>query len=171
MIYVVQCFAGKEYDVKFNLERLGYKVIVPRKLLNLRKKGKWITLAEILMPGYVFLDYCFGSGKLSDHDYIKVKLQNHVIRFLGTGYPEPLSDDEEHVIRWLANEGKPLEASGIEIGAKVRVICGPLVGREGEIVDINPRQRRCKIKVTTLDVTHEISLSIDIIREEQAQAR
>jgi transcriptional antiterminator NusG len=103
---------------------------------------------------------------LTDSDYYRILGIPHVIRFLGAKAPEPLPAADAEYITWLSGGGAaPLEPSDIMIveGDEVKVMSGPLKGREGMIVRLNRRQRRAVLAISFSGRTHEISLSVNVL--------
>lgn len=163
--YVLHVRTGREPEIKAELKRKGYAAAVPTELRTERQGGVWRERERIVIPGYVFLKIC-----LTDQDYYRVRGIPNVIRFLGSGRPEALREDEESYFTWLANEDAPLEPSGILLeGDHVTVMTGPLRGREGTILRINKRQRRATLAITMAGHQKEISLSVQFLKPAAAE--
>jgi len=162
VIYVLHTMSGSENEVVRDLQRSRYNAIVLRENTTIRRGGSWKQETRYLLPGYVFLIL---PSSILTWQYSEIKRIHGIIRFLGTGYPVPLPEEEEAWVRWLSNDGcdRPIEESKVEVGEQIRVLGGPLYGREGQIVKIDSRRHRVKVKITTLGIMHEISLSAELV--------
>lgn len=153
MIYVLHVQTGQEMAIRDELRRMYFGAMVPREIALERKNGKEIQRERTLFQGYVFVDMAMDLKA-----YYKIKGIPHVIRFLGDKQPTELSRKEAEYITWLASGGKPLQPS--ELDQDGAVMTGPLKGHEPEIVSVNTRAKRAKVRITLAGEPHEISLSV-----------
>ena len=154
MIYVLRVETGKEKAVRDQLVRWRIKALVPREICLERKNGKTVRRERVLFPGYVFVD----ETLLMPAYYYKVRKTPHVFMFLGGGNPTALHAKEAEYIRWLANGGKSLEPSELDEDGVVKT--GPLKGRDLDVVTMNKRAKRAKLRITIAGEPHEVSLSV-----------
>lgn len=162
MIYVIQTKPQLENILQHHLLQAGYLAVVAKEEQQYRKGGQWKTQTRIIMPGYVFIAM---RSAITASDYYIIKKMPGYLRFLeATPLPLPLPQDEEDNVMWLWNGNSPLQVSKLAHGQDVKVVAGALVGREGQIVNINRRQRRCTILVKTHGVYHRINLSIKLLK-------
>lgn len=145
MIYVLQTRSCREFEVRDRLLRLGYDAFVPAKQMQFRCGGKWTERVIPIFTQYLFIRF---QTEPDARDYYTIRSVEGAAKFLGTGKPEPISENEEAYIQWLWNDGKPLDASKVYIspqGANL-VLSGPLRHYNGE-VEYHLRQRRAVIQL------------------------
>ena len=153
MIYVLHVQTGNEMAVRDELRRMWCNAMVPREITLDRKDGKTTQRERVLFQGYVFVDM-----HMDLQSYYKIRSIPHVIKFLGGGTPLKLSTAEARYIEWLAGGGKPLQPS--ELDEDGTVMTGPLKGHEQDIVAMNKRAKRAKLRITLAGEPQEISLSV-----------
>jgi transcription antitermination factor NusG len=114
-----------------------------------RWKDRWVRLQLPLFPGYVFVH-------MAMRDRLQVLQIPSVVRMVGfSGLPTPLSDEEVEGLRQALAQGVRAEPHPhLTIGRRVRIIAGPLAGREGILT-----RRRGSTRVV---------LSIDLIQKSVA---
>lgn len=158
--YVIHVRTGCEPDVKRELIRRGYDAAVPTEAKQERRGGRWTVHERLLIPSYVFV-----QAALTDADYYTVREIPGVIRFLSAdGRPAALPDNEAAYIRWLANDGKTLQASDVYAdGTDVTVASGPLMGREGSILSINRRTRRATVAIAFAGHRQIVKMAINVL--------
>jgi transcriptional antiterminator NusG len=144
---------GKEIAVRDELRRMYFGGMVPREVTLERKNGETIRRERVLFAGYVFVDMA-----MTLQAYYKIRDIPHVIKWLGGGSPLQLSAGETKHVEWLANGGKPLEPSELDEDGIVKT--GPLKGRDLDVVAMNKRAKRAKLRITLGGEPHEISLSV-----------
>lgn len=144
-VYVLQARSGKEQEACSRLRRMGYDTFIPMKTMQLRSGGNWF---EKTIP--IFNQYIFIRFEPSPEDYHLIRSVDGVVRFLGSGKPEPISAAEEAYMMWLWNEGKPLGVSKVYIstmGEKM-ILSGPLRKYQGSEIEHRLRQRRAVVYIT-----------------------
>lgn len=147
-----------EIDVRDALSSKGIEAAVPREMTIERHGGKWRERARMFFPGYVFI----GVKKMTDDLYHTLKHEAHVLRVLGE--PTPLEADEALYIEMLTPTPAPLNASkAVKEGDNIRVVSGPLVGKEGRILKIDKRARRARVRITLFKEIHDINMSLIIV--------
>lgn len=157
MIHALQVVTGEEEAVLRRLSGLKTKFYFPKAKRQIRRGGKWRLEEHAVMPGYLFAE----TEKLDADQYFRMKYMPGVIRILGE--PTPLSEEESRWIRWLCRE-HPIELSSVyKDGDEVLIMSGPLKNLEGRIERINYRSRKAQITVKTFDVTHKITLGLDVL--------
>lgn len=160
--YVLHVLTGNELDVKKSAEKM-YKAIVPRRLLNERKFGVWETVERVLMPGYVFV-----QTEMQATDYYELTSIPGVINILegASGCPEPIREDEMKTIFSLTRDGDLVGISDIfQEGQDIKVINGPLQGFEGNIIKVDRRRFRAKVKFTVAGNEKVIELAVNVLNK------
>src|SRR5579864_6933488 len=100
-------------------------------------KDRRVRLQLPLFPGYVFV-------RIHVSDRLRVLEIPSVARLVGfNGNPTALRDDEVESLRRVVAEGTRAEPHPyLAIGRRVRIVAGPLSGREGILV-----RRKCTLNV------------------------
>lgn len=160
--YVLHVLTGKELDVKKSAEKL-YKAIVPRRLLNEQKFGVWKAVERILIPGYVFV-----QTEMEAKDFYELTGIPGVINILegASKYPEPIQEDEMKIIFSLTRDGDLVGISDIfQNGQDIKVIAGPLKGFEGNIIKVDRRRFRAKVRFTVAGNEKVIELAVNVLNK------
>jgi transcriptional antiterminator NusG len=147
--YVLKTEVGKEDRALLLLSCLfnDVKVILPKRKLSWRKKGKVIDVIKPLFNGYLFVSA--DDMRISE---VSLWLRNHkmgvwFITFGGSIIP--VNQKEMLLIQQLISNGGIVEPSVImQNGHNVKIVSGPLVGLEGLIQKYCKRDRRVIIKIT-----------------------
>lgn len=159
--YVAQVITGKEDGIKSRIKQLGFKAIVPRRLMREQHRGKWIYKERLLFPGYVFL-----LTDLDVESYYKLKPIPGIIRFLGDELrPIPIEEQEVNLLLRLAEDDDPLGLSEVVEGSNVNVISGPLQGLEGKIIKIDARRYRAKVDISLMGQPRIVELAVNVIKK------
>ena len=156
-MYVLQVRPGFEMSAAKIIKERGFAVMCPSKMQHIRKEGKWR-----LQHSLIFTQYLFVECELTDENYYKIKSVDGIVRFLGYEKPEKLPKEEALYIKILDNDGKPIEASKVYIttaGAKM-ILSGILRNYINNIVSLDVRQRKAKIRIDLFGVTHKITLPV-----------
>lgn len=158
--YVLYVQCGRELEIRNKLQANGYPALVPREIIQERRKGRWHETVRILMPGYVFI-HCRYSAEL----YQEIKKISGIINILPCPmYPVPLSQAETETLYLLAPTDDPLGISeAIKVGDKITIIAGPLKGLEGNIVKTNCRQKRASVRITLFHQEHIITMAVNLL--------
>ncbi len=156
--YVLQVHTLHELDVRDDLLAAGYHAAVPREMTLERHGGVWRERERMFFPGYVFAQLT-----MSDKDYYALRGMEHVLRILGQ--PTPLPEDEALYIEMLTITPEPLDQSrGVLDGNRLRIVSGPLIGKEGWIIKLDQRQRRARVRLRILNEIHDINMSLIILQ-------
>ena len=159
--YVLQVMTGDEIAIRNVIEnKIGVTAWVPRRTVYERHQGKIRTVIKTLIPSYVFVQI-FLEPKV----YYQIRSIVGVIRFLGFGGPEPVPEHEMNYMLRLC-DGEIAGLSTLSIGDGVRVMGGPLRGLEGQIVKIDRRKLRAKVRLTLLGRPHEVDMGIEVLGNE-----
>lgn len=163
--YAAFVTTGDEDNVK---ARLDYKfsnkieVFVPKRILRERKNGNWHNVIRPMFPGYILI-----KGKIDLADFCEYKNIPNLLKLLHDEN-EILSIPEHEIdaISNLMNNGEIIGPSNVlEAGRNVQIIDGPLCGMEANILSINRRKGRAKVKIPFLGQDKIVELSIKIVDE------
>lgn len=163
---VLFVLAGREDYIKnfINKNYSNLEVFLPKRRIYERKKGKMKLKIKKLFPGYLFI-----SGDI-DSDIIKElnKVKN-VRKFLVNCENKlaPVKQEEMDLITNLTQNGDTINPSKayFDKNDRIQIVEGPLKNKEFDIISVDRRRRRVKIKLTLLGERREVSLSYDLIKK------
>lgn len=165
MWYVIQVHTGMEENIRQQCRKeispnLLIDCFIPYYEEKKHIKGEWKTFQKILFPGYVFLE----TEKV-EQLYIDLKHIQGFTRLLGVGDEViPLTEDEEEFLDTFGGEERVVPISmGVIENTKVRVLSGPLMGKEGYIKKIDRHKRKAYLEVSMFDRIQRIQVGLEII--------
>ena len=164
--YTIHVLTNSEDDfARRLLPTLGKdRLIVPKKLLPIRRKG--ITKKELqpLFPGYLFLN---SENILEELDaYWAIRRTDGFIRFLrDSASPSPLSERDLGLIRHFISFGEFADTSKVTFDENDRIVVleGPLKWLEGHIIKVNRRKGRAKVLLDIYDSPFPIDLGFEVV--------
>lgn len=120
---VVKSRAGQEWRAKENLERQGFGVLLPHRIIKVRQSRKLVVRRRPIFPGYLFVDLGdTGPAKIASTFGVSYLLTN------SGGVPLLVSSQ---IMRELARHCDALGLYSPELtlrmGDRVNVLSGPLV--------------------------------------------
>ena len=158
--YVLQVKTGNETAIRDDFLRREIKSLVPRHVIYERRQGKNFKVERNLFPSYVFVEVDF-SPKI----YYQLKQTAGVIRWLGTNGPEPVPEEEMHHIFLLCGAAELAGISSvIRSGDRIKVLYGPLQGFEGQIIKVDYRKLRAKVRLTLFGKPCDLNMGIEILK-------
>ena len=165
--YVIQVPSGKEVPLCELIMRAAGNSLVsecfcPSFATQKKIKGEWKNVTQTLFPGYVI-------AVTGNVDELKHRL-NCVSEFtrllkMGEGFV-PLSFAEQSWLSEYTSKGDreiPM-SMGVMEGDKVRVISGPLKGREALIISINRRKCLAFIKMDMFGREIETKVGLGVLK-------
>lgn len=167
--YVLQVITGKEIEVREKIRKefderpkalvpQEIETLIPRRKIEERKQGQVRKIVRTLFPSYVFLNI-----ELDAQVYHRIRQIPHVIRFLGSGRPTPVPLQQMQPILKLCQLDELIDISKIAVGNTVEILDGPLKGFAGDIVCIDKRKKRARVRFQILEQVKEIDLGIEVI--------
>jgi transcriptional antiterminator NusG len=164
--YVLFVNTNQEEKVKGILEKeIGdkYKFIIPTRELKERKNGKWHYVRRKLFPGYIFI-----KTSMNIDMYYKLKNSPGIIRLLRSE-DEILTVSEEELnilSMFLSNNDINIGISELYRDKDIiRIISGPLLGLEGQIVKFNFRKGRAKVSINFMNEVRVVELGIELVEK------
>ncbi|WKV07994.1 antiterminator LoaP [Thermoanaerobacterium sp. CMT5567-10] len=160
--YAIETKKDKELDtlnlINLILEKSNeksYKILLPKRIIFERKKGKKVETTRYLIPKIVFV-------KVDDIKKIYNAINELNYDLLeDNSKPMEVKDEEMHIILQLINESDIIGvSSGIKIGTKVKIIDGPLKDFKGVIEEIDNRKGRAKIRLILSGNVYFVDLGI-----------
>jgi transcriptional antiterminator NusG len=164
--YTIHVLTGSEDDfIRRLLPVLGQdRIILPKKLMQIRRKGVMIKEIQPLFPGYLFLQ---SEDILGEMDvYWAIRRTDGFIRFLReSAAPSPLSERDLGLIRKFISFGKYADTSKVTFDENDRIVVleGPLTGLEGHIVKVDRRKGRAKVLLDLYDAAFPIDLGFEVV--------
>ena len=106
--YVLQVMTGTERDVCTALRRKGVCARAPAQRMEIRRRGRWQSEDQHLLPGYVFVGAEYTAAL-----FHVVSPVPGVIRWLGLERGEPQALDTREALRWRLDSTETLEPSRV----------------------------------------------------------
>lgn len=162
--YVLHVRTGDETAVKDLIKRdiASVDALAPRRIMRERKNGDWKNVMRTVFQGYVFIR-CFMNTEM----YYKVSGLPGVIKIMRGAYdsPAPVPEEEmKFVLRFVKDDDWGMSDIIME-GDNIKVISGPLEGYEGQIVKVNKRNFRARVKFTLMGQEKFIDLGINVVEK------
>lgn len=135
---------------------------VPQIDQNKKVNGVWKIVHKTLFPGYMFVNTDAEriepfAERIRHSDQFAVVLSTDEIY-------TPVNDEEVFLIEnAYANNGVLGSSIGIIEGDKVKILSGPLIGKEGLIRSINRHKRTAIIEFNMFGRISEIKIGLEII--------
>ena len=173
MYYVLWTNTGKEEKTRQMIYTYADSALYSRCLIPYRVKrhyygGSSKLVKLILFPSYLFIET----------DDIKAFVNNikwfpgfNVVLQLDDIYC-PLRKHEETLLFKLINDHEIIDISkGFMSGDKIYITDGPLVGHEGVIKKVKPRQGVAVIEMNIFNRIAEVSLGLDLLQNQKSVVR
>lgn len=164
--FVIQLLTGKEESflkyAKTSLAGETIRFLWLRRELFIKKLGITRKSVSSIFPGYIFIE----SDNISYDFYKTIKKFPGFCRFLMNNHDiRPLSGDERKFVYQLSSNGEIAGISKIYFNKddKIQVISGPMKGLEGEIVKVDKRKKRAKIKLKLYEDSFLIDFGFELI--------
>lgn len=162
--YAIYTVGNQEEKVKKILENLlgdKIRVIIPKRQLRERKDGLWHMVEKKLFPNYVLV-----KGDIDTKTYYEIKNMPVSGNLLRDQQGLLKIDDRElRALKILIDEKE--EVIGISKAyrenERVKIIDGPLLGLEAQILSIDRRKGRAKVSIDFLGESKSVQLGIDFI--------
>jgi transcriptional antiterminator NusG len=145
---------------------LTIPVYFPQRRLDIRHKGKVTTSNAPVFPGYIFIEIGEEDSILNYHwdfrrteGFFRFLRSNQDIRALA-------GKDLEVVLHFILKVGPIADKSKVYFDENSRIVVleGPLMGLEGQIIKVDKRKGRAKIKLDLYDDSFAIDLAFEMIQ-------
>lgn len=141
---------------------IEYTLLVPKRRIFERRQGKWNEELKTMFPGYVLIntDYILEF-------YLLARNSPYVIKFLKEdSFFLKVSEEEiTPIIKMINNSGVIATSRAIIENGRIRIIEGPLWGREDYIKKVDKRKGRAKVKFVIGERLVLIDVGIEFIAE------
>ncbi len=167
--FAVQVWTGHEQEFARRLSAVpgfGDALLVPKRVLSIRRAGKIRREERPIFPGYVFL--ASETAEIASSSRWLLRGSRHFVRFLpSTLDPRPVGERDRRLIAHFMSFGKAADTSRVTFGPDDRIVVleGPLKGLEGMIVKVDRRKRRAKVRLDLCQDSFLIDLSFEVITE------
>lgn len=158
---------GSEEKIKKAIEeelQEELHVFSPMRELLIRKKGKTTRQLKPMFGGYIFVEAEEISASVLSRlkkvpDFYQVLPSNKDIK--------PVKDEDMEFLKSLftGNQIATLSKAKFDEKDKIKIISGPLKGKEGLIVKVNRRKGRAKIVIEAFDRQHFVDLGFELMSE------
>jgi transcriptional antiterminator NusG len=164
--FVAQVSTGNELKIKRILELQNNEwinqIFIPRKRISIRKLGKKRDKIQTIFPGYLFLG--IDSSK---PDVVKELIRNsEIIRILPeNAKPKALEGNDLTLIKHFLSFGEVLEKSLVQFNKNDRIVIkeGPLLGLEGNIIKIDKRKQRARVKLDMYSESFQVDFGFEYL--------
>lgn len=170
--YVLFAKTGQEETIVSNLlsrmDEHYYTPFVPTREIFYRRKGVTSRYRSLLYPGYIFLQSEHSQDKFMNDILPIINTTNGIYRFLDYGCKSNLTmhEYEKQQLEFLIGPDKCIEFSvGIIIDDQVRIIQGPLKGKESTIRKINRHNCEAVIDVSLMGDIRPVRVGLEIIKK------
>ena len=148
------------------------EIFFPRRSIPIRRKGILVQSTPAVFPGYLFLQ---SEEKILKKYLWPFRRTDGFYRFLKSNFNiEPLAGrDLEIVLHFIKKTGPLAGISQVffDNNDRIVVVDGPLAGLEGNIVKIDKRKKRAKIKLDLYDDSFTIDLGYELIEKAAPRRR
>lgn len=166
--YVLHTMAGNEEMVAKTLHKFlspGISFYLPRREVIHTIKGQEKRVHMALFPGYLFVQ-----------NDIEI-LAHHLAQkeWVGTAAPLKFHDrfvsvfphEMEFLFSMAGPDGVIPVSKGVCQGGRVKIVHGPLKEREGDILFVNRRKKKARVRVSLVSRCVDVTLGLELVRESQ----
>ncbi len=141
---------------------LGENLFFLRRSLRVKKGGTWREEQAPIFSGYVFLRVDAINAETSG----LLRTLQGFIRFLpANDRIAPLDAHDEAMLRHFLSFGEVVEKSIVEFdeNRRIRVISGPLKGLDGQIIKVDRRKQRARVRLALYQENFEIDFGFQAL--------
>lgn len=135
-----------------------------KKKINSRKLGKKIEQITCVFPGYLFFQQ--PDPAPSPAVIAAIRRTKYFMRVLpATNRIQPLGTRDMEIVHHLLSFGKEIGTSLVTFDEnnRIKVLKGPLMGLEGQIVKVNKRKKRAKVRLEMNDSPILFDLGFELL--------
>ena len=142
------------------------EIFFPKRTVSIRRKGVMIQTSPAVFPGYLFLE---SEEEMLRRFQWQFRRTDGFYRFLKSNRNiQPLSGrDLETVLHFIKKTGPLAGISQVyfDENSRIVVVDGPLAGLEGNIIKVDKRKKRAKIKLDLYEDSFTIDLGYELIEK------
>jgi transcriptional antiterminator NusG len=144
---------------------ISLRIYFPKRKIDIRRKGAIVHSTPAVFPGYIFIELEEDDDILNYHwdfrrtdGFFRFLKSNQNIRALR-------NKDLEVVLHFIKNVGPVADKSKVYFDENSRIVVmeGPLMGLEGNIIKVDKRKGRAKIKLDLYDESFTIDLAFELM--------
>ncbi len=164
MWYVVWTSTGSEEKLAKKVKDMSCqnRCFVPRRIVQIRRKGDWVYAEKDMFPGYFFVD-------TDDVEELSLELRKiesfSTILTVDKKYSPLIGKDAKQVEELYLNHGIFDVSKGIIEGDQIIVTSGPLMGQEGLIRKIDRHKRVAYLEFDMFDQVIKGCVGLEIVEK------
>ena len=161
---VAQVNVGKEDEIRKTCEDMVSRdiledVFVPKHVRLKKYKSEWRRETRPLYSGYVFM--VTKDPKALEKALIKVPGRHRLLK--ADDVILTVSDEERAFINRIAGRDNVVDISvGYKEGDRIRIVSGPMLGLEGDIVQVDRHKRLVTINMTLFGRSVKTTLGLEL---------
>jgi len=165
--FAVQVWTGKEDEFAARIGAapgFGALTLVPKRALNLRRRGRQVREERPLFPGYAFI--VNDEPELTLDQRWALRTTPFFLRALpDTSCPRPINERDRRILAHFMSFGKTADTSVVYFDENERIVVvdGPLKGFEGLIVRVDKRKGRAKIRLDMCEDSFLVDLAFVLL--------
>ena len=172
--YAVQVMGAREEVfidwVNRHQEKLSEntRFFFPRRRLTIRRQGRQLQELYPVFPGYVFAE----SSESGAYLYDQVRMAPIFCRFLPSNTNiQPLCQKDLAILIHFIGKNDIAESSKVyfDENDRIVVVSGPLAGMEGNIIKVDRRKKRAKIKLDFANEAFHLDLAFDVMERSSVE--
>jgi transcriptional antiterminator NusG len=143
----------------------GTKIFWPRRSLRIKRHGSWKNVISPIFPGYVFLE----TDEVGSELYWALRRLPGFYRFLKSNRDIcPMPEADARVLTRLLSMGEIVERSKADFDEnnRIRILEGPLRGLEGQIIKVDRRKGRAKVRLDLYDESYTVDFGFQAIEKQ-----
>jgi transcriptional antiterminator NusG len=144
---------------------IPYPIYFPQRRIDIRRRGRVSSSTAPVFPGYIFVETP-DDGDILRYQW-NFRRTEGFFRFLRSNQSiTPLADrDLELVLHFIKKVGSIAGKSRVYFNENSRIVVteGPLMGLEGQIIKVDKRKGRARIKLDLYDDSFSIDLAFEVI--------
>lgn len=140
--------------------------IFPKRKLSIRRQGKNIQELKPVFPGYLFVQ----TEKMEGSLYEVLRKTPGFFRILPNNKEYyPLEGKDLSILQHFMNFGQIIDTSKVifDENQRIQVKSGPLSGLEGNIIKVDKRKKRAKVKLDFANESFIMDLAFEIIEKSE----
>jgi transcriptional antiterminator NusG len=170
-IFAAQVKAGREDKIirqqKSLADKGGLRIYCPKRLLKERRRGQITEDIKVIFPGYIFIELAeaedvsiYRREFLATDGFVRFLPSNIDIRALS-------GRDLEIITHFIVKPGAVAGISHVKFDENMRIIIkdGPLLGLEGQIVKVDRRKGRAKVKLDLYKNSFALDFAFELLDE------
>lgn len=146
------------------------RLVWPRRRLTIRRKGKQQASLAPIFPGYVFYE----ADEIRPEVYWVLRQLSGFVRFLkNEGNLEALGGEDRQLLLHFLSYGEVVEKSLVyfDENRRIRVKSGPMKGLEGQIVKVDKRKGRAKVRLSMYSDRFLVDFGFELLESAEGNER